>query len=220
MIQHRSHEQGNSIGTIIAIVTLVILVLVFGGFSVWSYTNYLDQKQNVDEKVSLATAKAIKDENEKLQKKFEEDEKKPYRTFYAPADYGRLTFNYPKTWSASQFTDVSKGGGAKYEAYLNKDTVPPVTATQKFAIRISIEQKTYDQTLASYAPLLKKGDLKSNPYSDGNLSGTMLTGNFTKDMVSTALFVKMRDRTLMIRTDGDGYKDDYAALLKTVKFNE
>ena len=30
----------------------------------------------------------------------------------------------------------------------------------------------------------------------------------------------MRDRTLTIRTDGDVFKADFEALLKTVKFNE
>lgn len=207
-------------GTIITIVTLVILVVVFGGFSVWSYTNYLDQKENVDEKVSLATAKAVKDNSEAMQKKFEAAEKQPLRQFTGPSDYGRLTFDYPKTWSAQQYTDVSKGGGATYQAFLNKGVVPPVTPTQKFALRITIEQKTYDKSLSEFAPLLKKKDLTATPYSEGNMSGTMLVGNFTKDMVSTAVLIKMRDRTLTIRTDGDGYKEDFAAILKTVKFNE
>ena len=30
----------------------------------------------------------------------------------------------------------------------------------------------------------------------------------------------MRDRTLTLRTDGDVFKEDFEAILKTVKFNE
>ena len=221
MKQHyRSHQQGAAIGTIIAIVALVILVVVFGGFSVWAYTQYIDQKDNVDTKVSDAVAKAKLDASSKMEEDFAKREKEPKRQFVGPSDYGRLTFDYPKTWSAAQATDVSKGGGVTYQAYLNPILVPPVTATQKFALRITIEQKTYDKSLEQYADLIKKGSLKSSPYSEAGLSGTTITGNFTKDMVSTAVLIKMRDRTLTLRTDGDVFKEDFAAILKTVKFNE
>ena len=47
-----------------------------------------------------------------------------------------------------------------------------------------------------------------------------LVGNFTKDIYGTAVLLKMRDRTLTIRTDGDVFTEDYEALLKTVNFNE
>lgn len=220
MIDIRYREYGAAIGSVIAIVTLVLLVIVFGSFSVWAYTNYLDQKNNVDSKVSDAVAAAKLQVSTEDEKRFAEREKQPLRQFVGPDDYGRLTFDYPKTWSAYQATDVSKGGGVTYQAYLNPVFVPPVTDTQKFAIRITIEQKTYDQSLQALAQQIKKGELKTSAYAEGSITGTMVTGNFTKDMVSTAVIMKMRDRTLSIRTDGDVFKDDFAAILKTVKFNQ
>lgn len=216
----RRAEEGAVNGSIFAIIALVLLVLIFGGFSVWAYTNYIEQKQDVDGKIKTATAEAVLKNSQDLQAKFEATEKEPMRQFVGPSDYGRLTFDYPKTWSAYQATDVSKGGGATYEAYLNPILVPPVSDTQKFALRITIEQKTYDQTVATYDKQIKSGDLKSSVYSDGNLTGTMLVGNFNKDIYGTAVLIKMRDRTLTMRTDGDVFKDDFLALLKTVKFNE
>lgn len=223
----REVESGAINGSIIAIVALSLLVVVFGAFGVWSYMNYMDQKQNVDAKVSDATAKAVLDNTNTLNAKFEEEQKKPLLQFAGPSDYGRLTFNYPRTWSAYQASDISQGGGVTYAAYLNPVVVPPVTSeintekdSVKFAVRITIEQKTYDQSIASYDPLIKKGDLKSSVYSDGTHTGTMITGNFNKNIYGTAVLLKMRDRTLTLRTDGDVFKDDFAALLKTVKFNE
>ncbi len=216
----RRHENGAAVGSIIAVVVLVILVIVFGAFSVWAYTNYLEQKKNVDTKVSEAVAKAKLEVSTKDEAAFAQREKEPKRQFVGPSDYGRLTLDYPKTWSAYQGTDVSKGGGVTYQAYLNPVQVPPVTLTQKFALRITIEQKTYDQTLAALSAAIKKGDLKTSVYTDGSTIGTRVTGNFTKEMVSTAVIIKMRDRTLTLRTDGDVFKDDFEAILKTVKFNE
>ena len=216
----RRLERGSVNGSVFTIIALVILVLVFGSFGIWSYMNYMDQKTNTDQKVEEATAEAVLKASEKLQAEFEEKEKQPLRIFVGPSDYGRLTFEYPKTWSAFQESDVSQGGGVTYAAYLNPVIVPPVSETTKFALRITIEQKIYDKALDEYASQIKKGDLKSSVYVDGTRTGTRLTGNFNKDIVGTAVLIKMRDRTLTLRTDGDVFLPDFEAILKTVKFNE
>jgi hypothetical protein len=216
----RRYETGAAVGSVIALVTLTILLVGCGAFGVWSYVNYLEQKKNVDSKISEAVARAKLEVSTKDEAAFAQREKEPNRQFVGPSDYGRLTFDYPKTWSAYQATDVSGGGGVTYQAYLNPIQVPPVTPTQKFALRITIEQKTYDQSLASLSAGIKKGDLKTSVYTDGSTTGTRVTGNFTKEMVSTAVIIKMRDRTLTLRTDGDVFKDDFEAILKTVTFNE
>ena len=217
---HRRREIGAINGSIFAIIALAILVLVFGSFSIWAYMNYMEQKRDVDSKIDEAAAAQVLENSKKLQAEFEKKEKEPMRQFVGPSDYGRLTFDYPKTWSAYQATDVSQGGGVTYEAYLNPVLVPPVGETTKFAVRIIIEQKTYDQSVADYAKQVENGELKSSVYSDGSRTGTRLVGNFNEDIYGTAVLIKMRDRTLTIRTDGDVFKDDFEALLKTVKFNE
>lgn len=216
----RRKEQGAINGSIFAIIALVLLVIVFGSFSVWAYSNYISEKQDVDSKVKQATAAAVLQNSQDLQAKFDKAYNEPLRQFAGPSDYGRLAFDYPKTWSAYQATDVSVGGGVTYQAYLNPVLVPPVSDTQKFALRITIEQKTYDTSVASYAAKIKSGDLKSSVYSDGIHTGTMIVGNFNKDIYGTAVLIKMRDRTLTLRTDGDVFSAEFAALLKTVTFNE
>lgn len=205
---------------IIAIAGLLVLVVIFGVFSVWSYLSYLDQKKDVDSKISDAAAKARLEQSDKDEADFAARENKDTRQFTGPSDYGRLTFEYPKKWSAYQATDVSEGGGATYEAYLNPDLVPPVSEKRKFALRVTIEQITYDKAVASYNGLIKKGDLKSSVYNDGKHTGTMLTGNFNKDIIGTAVLIKMRDRTLTLRTDGETFKDVFDSILETVNFNE
>lgn len=217
---YRDREEGAINASIFAIIALVLLVLVFGSFSIWAYVNYTSQKQDVDSKISEATAKAVLAQSTKDETAFAAREKEPMRQFVGPSDYGRLTFDYPKTWSAYQASDVSKGGGVTYQAFLNPVLVPPVGDSTKFALRITIEQKTYDQSVASYQKLIQKGDLKSGVYSDGNLTGTKLVGNFNKDIYGTEVLIKMRDRTLTLRTDGDVFINDFLALLKTVKFNQ
>lgn len=220
MKSYRSLERGAVHRSIIAIVGLLVLVIVFGAFSAWAYVNYLDQKKDVDSKIADAAAKARLEQSDKDEADFAVRENKDTKQFTGPSDYGHLTFDYPKKWSAYQATDVSEGGGAKYEAYLNPDLVPPISDTQKFALRVTIEQITYDKAVASYNTLIKKGDLKSSVYNDGKHTGTLLTGNFNKDIIGTAVLIKLRDRTLTLRTDGDTFKDLFATILQTVNFNE
>lgn len=77
MKARRQLESGAINGSIFAIVALVILVLVFGSFGIWAYINYMDQKNNVDTKASDATAKAVLDNTNDPNKKFEDERKQP-----------------------------------------------------------------------------------------------------------------------------------------------
>lgn len=222
-MRFNAYQRGAINGPIIAIVTLSVLVAIIGGFAGWVYMQYMDQKTNVDSKVSAAATDAAKKQEDADNTKFTEEQKKPYMTFSGPTDYGHLTFDYPKTWSAYQATDIRQGGGVTFYAYLHPVFVPPTTPTdQKFALRIVIEQKTYDTVLAGYDKQLKKGDLQSSAWTDNDhgLTGTMLTGNFTTDIRGTAVLIKMRDRTLTVRTDADIFNDDYKVVLKSLNFNQ
>jgi hypothetical protein len=215
-----SHERGAINGSTIAITALALLVIIFGGFGAWSYMQYTKSSTDVNGQVEDAVAKAIKEQVEADEKKFTEREKQPLRQFAGPDDYGRLTFDYPKTWSAHQGSDISKGGGVTYTAFLHPILVPAITDSQKIAIRISIEQKLYEDVLKGYEKLLKKGDLQSTAWSNGKYSGTLITGQFNKDIRGRAVVLKMRDRTLTIRSDADVFKDDFDAITKTVSFNQ
>lgn len=218
-MKHRNHlfEQGGISGSMIAIIGLVVLVIAAGSAAIWAYVNYNEQKTNVDGKVSLAVAEAKKTQSDDDEAKFAQREKEPNRQFVGPDDYGRLTFMYPKTWSVYVAKDVSKGGD--YEAYLNPVTVPPVSTTQQFSLRVLIEQEDYDKVVASYQSDVEKGDLKSTTTNSKGHNGTRLDGNFTKDIRGAAVIYKIRDKTLTIRTDADTFKPDFEALISTIDFN-
>lgn len=220
MIKTRnSLQQGAIGGSVIAIIGLVILVLGSGSFAIWAYVNYQDQKTNVDGKVELAVAEAKKAQADEDEQKFAEREKEPRRQFTGPDDYGRLTFDYSKTWSVYEATDVTSGKGRTYNAYLNPVTVPPVTNQQQYALRVVIEQRDYDDVVNSYENLVKKGDLKSSSFSANGHSGARLDGNFTKDIRGSAVIFKIRDKTVTLRTDANTFKPDFEKLIKTIDFN-
>lgn len=211
-------ESGHVNGWLITTIGLIVLSLGAIAAAVWAYMSYTEQKTNVDGKIDVAVITAKKEQADSDEAKFAEREKEPNRQFVGPDDYGRLTFNYPKTWSVYVNKDASIGGS--YEAYLNPKSVPAVSASQQYSLRVTIEEKNYDTVIAGYSALVKKGDLRSSAVSvDGN-NGTRLDGSFSKDIRGSAVVYKIRDKTVTLRTDADTFKPDFDALITTVKFNQ
>lgn len=204
---------------ILTIITGVLLLAALGAF-VWAMLQYYDQRDNVDSRVTVAVAEAVKKQSEKDAADFQEKEKQPNRLFVAPDDYGRLSFNYPKTWSAYVDKDAQKGGS--YAAYLNPVSVPPVgSATpQQYSLRVLIEEKDYDKVLDTYKERVKKGELKSSAVKADGQNGTRLDGQFTKDLRGSAVIFKIRDKTVTVQTDADTFRADFDALIQTITFNK
>lgn len=217
MNKYRLREQGAVNGPLLAIIFLGIAVVGLGALSIWAYMNYNEQKTNVDGKIALAEATAKKEQADEDEAKFLEREKEPNRQFAGPDDYGRLTFDYPKTWSVHVARDVSKGGS--YQAFLNPVTVPPVSEKQQFALRVTIDEKDYDAVLKSYQPRVNTGKLKTSAVSANGHDGTRLEGEFSENIRGTAVLYKIRDKTVTIRTDADTFKPDFEKLITTINFN-
>ena len=203
---------------LILCIVFIFTTLSALGVGIWVYINYVDQRDNVDSKVSTAVAAAVKTQADKDAADFLEKEKQPNRQFVGPDDYGRLSFDYPKTWSVYVAKDANKT--ESYEAYFNPVTVPAVANTQQYALRVTIENKDYDKALESYKALVSKGDLKSTAVKADEQNGTRLDGNFTKDIRGSAVIFKIRDKTVTLRTDAQTFSADFNALIATITFNK
>ena len=197
-------------------ISLIVVTLGLAGTLFWALTNYFDQKDNVDTKVSTAVTTAVKKQADADAKNFEILDKLPNRQFAGPEDFGALSFNYPKTWSTYIAKDAQAG---VYQAYLNPVSVPAVTSTSQYALRVTIETKDYNVVLNSYQQAIKKGDLKSSPVKINGVDGTRIEGAFTKDIRGSAVVFKLRDKTVTIRTDADTFKGDFDALVASITFN-
>ena len=197
---------------------LIALTLAAAGVAIWAYMNYLDQKNNVDSKISSAVAVAVKETKDADAAEFLEKEKQPNRQFVGPDDYGRLSFDYPKTWSVYEAKSVTAGG--TYEAYFNPGVVPMIDNKQQDALHVTIEEKDYDKVVDSYKQPVSKGELKSSSVKFAEQNGTRLDGSFTKDIRGQAVIFKIRDKTVTVRSDAETFKEDFEALIKTIEFNK
>lgn len=213
-----SLQRGFISGHLIAIIGLLVVVVGMAGLSAWLYLQYDDQKTNVDGKVNVAVAEAKKEQADWYEQEFEKRENVVDQEFAGPEDYGRLSFKYPKKWSVYVGNDGATGG--RYLAYLHPTVVPPTNSTDaRFALRVTIEDKAYDQVLNSYRNLIQKGDLKSNPITVNEHDGTRLDGNFSKDIRGAVVLFKVRDKTITVQTDADNFKTVFEDIIKTIDFN-
>lgn len=211
-----SHESGSVNPLLISSILLGILAAGLAGVSVWAYTNYLDQKNNTDTKISAAVAVAENEQAKRLEASFIEREKQPYTKFSGPDDLGHVSFDYPKTWSVY----VAKSGSGEYEAYLNPVSVPTVSATQPFAARVVIDNREYDAVLKSYESLVKSGKLKSSPVTANGFTGVRLDGAFSNQRQGSSVIFKVRDKTLLVSTDSSTFTGEFDnVILKSLDFN-
>lgn len=203
---------------LVMVIVLALLTVTFGGLAIYFNSKYQAKATDVNGQVERAVLVAKNEQQEEDAKKFAEREKEPNTKFVGPDDYGRLTFMYPKTWSAYVDTDVSRGGD--YEAYLNPGVVPPVSGDEQFALRVLIEEKDYDKVVDSYSSEVKDGELRISSTSSQGIVGTRLDGNFSKDIRGAAVIFKLRDKTITIRTDADTFKPDFEDIVKTISFQQ
>jgi len=202
---------------------IIVLTLLFIGaaaFGVWAYLQYQDKKTDVDGQVSAAVAVAKNEQAKEDDKKIQAAKEDPYSQFVGPDDYGRVTFEYPRNWSVYEATDVSNGTGT-YEAYLNPVVVPTIkNRDNRYALRVTIEDTSYDRVISDYQRDVEKGQLKAQSFTVDSQTGTRLDGTFDKDVRGAAVVFKIRDKTLTIQTDADTFKPYFEKIIKTIQFNK
>lgn len=207
------------ISTVAVMTGILILVTIgLGSFSIWSYSNYRDQKDNTAAKIGTAVAAAKKDQSTSDQASFAEQAKQPSTTFSGPADYGSVSFKYPKTWSVYLGNSQSTDSGT-YTAYFNPGAVPTVSSSQQFALHITIQSQSYETVIKSYEYMVKSGELKSSVVTTNGLTGTRLDGQFSKTIAGSVVVFKVRDKTLLVQTDSPSFVNDFnTTILSSLTF--
>lgn len=205
---------------LIAIIGLLVLVVGLSGLSAWLFTQYADQKNNVDSKVAVAEAEARKKQAEDDEVKIRKVEEEPNREFAGPEDYGRLSFTYPKNWSTYVAEDAA-ANASRYSAYLHPVTVPPINSkSARFALKVVVETVAYDRALAEFKGPIEKGELKSSPITVNGHEGTRLDGALKKDIRGSAVLFRVRDKTITISSEAETFKEYFEAIIQTINFND
>ena len=202
------------VGIVAGGLALIFLVLFIVFIVKWNKA-----KTDVDGQIAVAVTTAVNDNTMELEEQFAIREKLPYELFAGPADYGELSFNYPKTWSVYEAKDAVNGGD--YEAYLNPDKVYPVSASSINALRVVIKDQAYDNYIKTYDDYVKNGRMSVAVRPINGENANVYTGQLpnTDKLQGIAAVFKVRDKTAVIQTDTMVFEGDFYTLLDSVKFN-
>jgi len=212
MIKH--NQNGSSSAMLISLILFIILFVASLGFGIYSYTNMLDYKNNVDQKISVAVTAANSKQMQTDAYNFAQQAKNPLTTYYGPSQYGSVVLNYPKTWSA--YVDDTTGAQSLINGYFNPGHVPSISdQNSTFALRLQVLNQSYSQVLQQFTGLEQHGQLKATAYSLPKVPtvvGVEVEGNTTNgqnSVFTTMVILPVRSNTIEISTEGTAYLSDF-----------
>ena len=208
---------------IILLVVFVIGTMVLAGLATYLYIEKNEAENNLDAKINTAVASAIATQIAADDKNCEAKLKESKTYFVGPADYGSLSFEYPKVWSVYIAADASDG--KDFEAYVNPDHVPSTANKDNiYLLRIKITNTTFDKTAEEYAKFVEKGTMtvENRTVNGHNLSiykGELKESTSKEKRTGYVTLIKIRDKTAILQTDSLDFVDDYNSILNTITFN-
>lgn len=210
----------------IVIIIVSLIAVTFIGLFIWMNMNYQEAQTDLDTKIAVAVAEAKDEQAMELEQDFLEREKYPYKTFSGPADYGQLTFEYPKTWSVYVAAAATNSDG-DFNAYFNPIQVDAVGDDTVNALRVTIRDESFDEVSEEYQKDMDKKDSGLTMASttigkNNNITANRYTGKIpdAKDLSGFIVTFKIRDKTAVLQTDSVLFQEDFDKLLGTVVFNE
>ena len=219
VVPEKKHDTAGLIKTIVIIVVSLIAV-TFVGLFIWMTLQYNDVRDDVDGQIAVEVAKARDEQAQVDEAEFLEREKYPYKTFSGPADYGQLSFEYPKTWSVYVAEDAATGGD--FNAYFNPIQVNAMSKNTINALRVTIRNKSFDDVAAEYQRYMDRKDsnLSVESITVNGATANRYTGTIPDtDLSGYVVIFKIRDKTAVMQTDSVLFKDEFDKPINTVKFN-
>lgn len=202
----------------IIIAILAVLLIAAVGFGSWAFSGRQDYKNNVDAKIATAVSAAQKAEDAKQLANYNEQLKKPYKTFSGSATFGSISFNYPLTYSA--YVDTTSSS-QPIEGYFYPGVVPGIQSGTAFALRVELVTTAYNQVVGQFSSQIQQGTVTSAAYVPPKMkgvtnvqTGTLLTGAIAQDSQGNTqngamLIIPVRNTTLQIYTESTDYLSDF-----------
>lgn len=205
------HNQDGSALTVVLLAILSVGLIAALTFGVWAFTGQQDYKNNVDAKVAVAVEAAKKTEAEKQVALAAEAAKSPITTYQGPETYGSVSISYPKTWSA--YVDSTGKGNAPLDGYFAPKVVPAINdASSVFALHIQVTNQPYAYSVQQQTAAQAAGQVSIAPYSlpkVPSVVGIKVTGKLSTGKTGTLIIMPLRDKSLMISTEGTLYNADF-----------
>ena len=217
-----SDQRGSANPLLIATILLSILLVVAASGFVWAYMGMLDWQNNGQTKIDQAVTTAKEEQQAEDQKHFDEEEKKPNRSYQGPSDMGSVRFNYPKTWAGY----IAKSDNSGLEVYFNPLLVPTIKGgVTPYALRVLVSNTSYSDVLDDYQGIVEEGIATARTIIIGKTDdfagyeGVRVDGQLSDTINGSVVIFKVRDKTLRIFCDSQDYISDFDnTILTSLRF--
>lgn len=207
-----NNNQGGYVSTTL-VSLIVVSVLLAGalGFGGWAFFSRQDYKNNSDQKAEKAADERQKATEESDAVKYAEAAKNPLTTHKAPDQYGGVTIQYPKTWSG--YVAEGSSTSTPVNDYFHPAVVPDTTErANAYALRVQVEDKTYDAVLKTYQNDVNQKKLTASAYALPKVPaaiGTLFDGEVEQGKQGRLVILPMRNMTLKVWVESPSYLADF-----------
>jgi hypothetical protein len=207
----QTREDGYVSSTLISLIVSIVFLVGAIGFGTWAFMSRQDYKNNSDQKAAKAAAESKTATEAADAIKYAEEAKNPLKTHKSPDQFGGVTLQYPKTWSA--YVDEGRGGNTPVDNYFHPDIVPSTdNKAAAYALRIQVVEQAYSSVVDSFKSAVNGGKLAASPYAlpkVPDIVGTRLTGEVRNDRQGSLIILPMRNLTLKIWTEAPEHLPDF-----------
>ncbi|MBO7717993.1 hypothetical protein J6S37_00650 [Candidatus Saccharibacteria bacterium] len=204
----------------IVIIFVSLIAVTFIGLFIWMSVQYNELGKDIQGQIDDAVSAAEVEVKDRMEIEFLEREKEPYKPFVGPADYGQLSFEYPRTWSVYIAQAATSGGD--FSAYFNPNQVEEIGKNTVNALRVLIQNKSFEDVTAEYQRYLdqKESNLTMETITFNGITGNKYTGKIPGTELNGFIVIfKIRDKTVIMQTDSVLFENDFNNVLGTVTFN-
>jgi hypothetical protein len=219
MIKH--NQDGAVSGLLISLIFAIILLIGSVVTGAWAFSGMQKYKNNANGLIQTAVQAAQSKDAQAQQVALAQAAKQPYTTYTGTEQYGNITFEYPKTWSA--YNAVSGDNSNPINAYFMPGMLNSVSdGTGVFALRVEVLSQAYAPIVQGYA---QQTDLTSIAYALPKLPNTVgveVSGPIDGPQAPPLTMVILPDRTntIEIWTVGNTYLSDFNnVILKNFSFS-
>lgn len=201
---------------IMIIAGLGVLSIVLLGVSIWLFSMYSQQKNNVDEIAQQRVDAALEQQSEKLNQEFTAQQESNTTRYSGPSIYGSISFAYPKLWSV--YNNPDPDNSALYEVKVHPEAVGRGVSGE--AIIVQVIDKSYDEKLSEFDSGIENGSIDVSAVNSNGQKGVRLTGAVGDDQGQSGVTVllPLRDRTISFTNLSETHQKAYNNSFDSLKF--
>lgn len=209
--------QDNHKGSSVLTGVLVFLVVVLAGLSGWAVYAYIQERNTVQEQIQAAETAAREDQQAQAEEQFEEERRNPFRTYTAPDVFGTVEIDFPKNWNV--YVEDTTSGSTQIDLYIHPDMIRMHDSEHPFAFRMQLIDRLFDDETSDYRRDVERDEMQADTIQVSGVEGVRYRGELDSGFEGVLVALPFRDKTILLWTEGDSYRDEFNQILDAANIN-